>query len=612
MKARIKNLILCAVFLALLFSTAKGQMWDMGCFPVPTNDNCRHLRAYGDYCFICKYSSQLIVADISNPYQPYLASSVNLILPGYFTVAEDFLYASGCGYTGEAHIFNLSNLPSLIYSGSTPPPSEEPLDLEARGDYLYVPNYDGGLVIYDISDRDNPIEVNRISNMGQGHGIKLSENYLYLGVAGYGLRIFDISDPEEPLLVSSLPMNTGSYPMLNKDGDYVYFATYTNGFKIINVSNPQNPYLVSTINPSSLDRYLEISNNRLFLSNWSNGVLMYDITNPVSPTFISSIPTWFSGAYDLAISGHTLCEADLSKFRTIGYAYAADGYYQRDIMEYNWLEISVTGEPHDLAGDNFTEEIDIGFDFPFYDNVYDYLYVCSNGFIAFNNYSPSRWDTPIPCDTQPNDIIAPFWDDFDPAGSPFNIFTQLFTNPTYFVIEFQDMPRVGTTEVETFEVILYPDGDIKFQYPDIVNATSATAGIENETGTRGTQLCHNPIKELPDSLAIGFVRLVEGATEIDEDQQEADIPQQFDCALSASPNPFNPSTVLSFEMRDASFVKLTIYDIAGREVATVIDGFKNDGLHSVTFDGSDLASGIYYARLQAGEFVKTQKMVMMK
>ena len=79
-----------------------------------------------------------------------------------------------------------------------------------------------------------------------------------------------------------------------------------------------------------------------------------------------------------------------------------------------------------------------------------------------------------------------------------------------------------------------------------------------------------------------------------------------------NPNPFNPTTVLSFELPDASFVELIIYDIRGREVARLVDDWYPEGFHEATFDASGLSSGVYFARLTAGEFIAVGKMVMMK
>jgi uncharacterized delta-60 repeat protein len=79
-----------------------------------------------------------------------------------------------------------------------------------------------------------------------------------------------------------------------------------------------------------------------------------------------------------------------------------------------------------------------------------------------------------------------------------------------------------------------------------------------------------------------------------------------------SPNPFNPLTTIRYNLSTASQVSLTVYDTAGRLVTTLIDGWQEAGTHNATFDGSKLASGIYLAKLEAGEFKSVQKLVLMK
>jgi len=78
------------------------------------------------------------------------------------------------------------------------------------------------------------------------------------------------------------------------------------------------------------------------------------------------------------------------------------------------------------------------------------------------------------------------------------------------------------------------------------------------------------------------------------------------------PNPFNPVTTISYELPVTTHVTLTISDVVGREVARLVDGPQEAGYKSVTFDGSNLASGIYFYRLQAGTFVETKRMILMK
>ena len=78
------------------------------------------------------------------------------------------------------------------------------------------------------------------------------------------------------------------------------------------------------------------------------------------------------------------------------------------------------------------------------------------------------------------------------------------------------------------------------------------------------------------------------------------------------PNPFNPSTVISYQLSFSSFVSLKIYDILGREVSTLVNEEKQPGNYEVTFDASNLSSGTYFYRLQAGNFSQIKKMILLK
>ncbi|RJP73294.1 MAG: T9SS C-terminal target domain-containing protein [Candidatus Zixiibacteriota bacterium] len=89
------------------------------------------------------------------------------------------------------------------------------------------------------------------------------------------------------------------------------------------------------------------------------------------------------------------------------------------------------------------------------------------------------------------------------------------------------------------------------------------------------------------------------------------VPQDF-ALLSNYPNPFNPTTTLGFVLPEVAKVRLAVYDVRGRLVATLVDGFRQAGTHEVTFDATGLTSGVYVYRLEAGHNVATGKMVLMK
>ncbi len=78
------------------------------------------------------------------------------------------------------------------------------------------------------------------------------------------------------------------------------------------------------------------------------------------------------------------------------------------------------------------------------------------------------------------------------------------------------------------------------------------------------------------------------------------------------PNPFNPSTTIKFQIPNSKFTTLKVYNILGKEVATLVSRKLNQGNHTYTFDGKNLASGIYYYQLVAGEHREVKKMILLR
>ena len=92
-----------------------------------------------------------------------------------------------------------------------------------------------------------------------------------------------------------------------------------------------------------------------------------------------------------------------------------------------------------------------------------------------------------------------------------------------------------------------------------------------------------------------------------------DLPTAKDFRLFQNyPNPFNPSTKIYYHIAQTGFVKLAVYDILGNEVETLVNEEKPIGSYKVNFDATGLSSGIYFYKLQAGDFVQTKKMILLK
>ena len=97
----------------------------------------------------------------------------------------------------------------------------------------------------------------------------------------------------------------------------------------------------------------------------------------------------------------------------------------------------------------------------------------------------------------------------------------------------------------------------------------------------------------------------------DVEDQSNEIPSQFVLEQNY-PNPFNPSTTINFSVPSSEFVTLKVYDILGKEVATLVNEEKQAGYYSVNFNASNLATGLYIYKLQAGNFVQTKKMILLR
>jgi hypothetical protein len=190
-----------------------------------------------------------------------------------------------------------------------------------------------------------------------------------------------------------------------------------------------------------------------------------------------------------------------------------------DTFGYSWSEIGYAWT--DIAGqgpvafndpdDGFGGPLNIGFDFKFYENTYNQLFVSTDGFLTFESGVISTSNQPLPQDIKPNNLIAALWMDLNtcPETPCVNkVFTKQLSSPARFVIQWNEVVRYGTTIPLTFQVILYQSGDVELRYKTINGELGDyTVGIEDRDGADGLTAIYNG---LPSSLASGkairFVR----------------------------------------------------------------------------------------------------------
>ena len=100
-------------------------------------------------------------------------------------------------------------------------------------------------------------------------------------------------------------------------------------------------------------------------------------------------------------------------------------------------------------------------------------------------------------------------------------------------------------------------------------------------------------------------------TAISPDDPQQTIPDKFSLD-PAYPNPFNPTTTIRYALPQASNVRLTVYNMLGRQIKVLVNQQQKAGMHEVTFHSNQLSSGTYIYRIEAGDFIKVRKMTLLK
>ena len=328
---------------------------------------------------------------------------------------------------------------------------------------------------------------------------------------------------------------------------------------------------------------------------------------------------------------------------------------------YGWIDPS-GHNPLYMTDDDNQGPFGLEFPFSFYGQTFYDFRVCSNGFISFTSSATTYSNTSIPSPTAPLDLVAPFWEDLNPGGGG-QIYW--YADDEMAVVSWVDVPAFSSGYGPfTFQVILYPNGRILFQYENMIPQNNrATIGIQDGTGSIGLQVAFNS-----DYVYDGLATLIKtpwlsvdpsagvitagGSTTIDVimdatdlepniyhgtlniypsdangDMQMVSVPVTLDLLVGIDeetslpttyalaqnyPNPFNARTEISFALPQASDVDLSIYNMLGQKVATLVSGQLPAGNHSVNWDASDVATGVYFYKITAGDFSEIHQMTLLK
>ncbi len=392
------------------------------------------------------------------------------------------------------------------------------------------------------------------------------------------------------------------------------------------------PYPIVTVAPASIEETVapgDVQHASITLGNVGEADLEYS----ASIQYQDGLVTGFGGPDDF------------------GYSWVDSDYAGGPV--YDWQDISGIGDVVGEGG-NFGP-FPLGFGFSFYGEIHDSIRVGTKGWLSFTSESGTYTNQPIPTALEPNNMLAPFWDDLSPnLGGTVYYFADAGNDR--FIVQWDAVVHFPDGPPETFQAILNSDGSIIYQYQTVSDDSECTVGIENAAGDDGLQVVYNAAGYLHDGLAIRFAvepslawlsvtpssgtiepqgealldvtmnatNLAEGvyyadlsfATN-DPDNSVVVVPVTLTVTpvtgigdelprvavfFGAVPNPFNPMTSLRFDLPRDSRVELKVYDVAGHLVRSLVSGPRPAGANNVRWNGTDnaghaVASGTYFARL---------------
>jgi hypothetical protein len=242
--------------------------------------------------------------------------------------------------------------------------------------------------------------------------------------------------------------------------------------------------------------------------------------------------------------------------------------------------------------------------------------VCTNGFLETSTMNTYQ-NIALPAGTIQN-LIAPFWDDLT-LTSQGAVYEKTGTDNSYVVYSWVGVPRYGTSELQTFQVVLYRDNKIRYNYLDVNgDRSSNTIGIQGGYGAHGWFQQYvfdgspaNHIVTDSTTLVFSCDRVVGVGEYTKTEITNSTI------LYAVKPNPVKGNARISFALGKKGMVSVNIYDATGRLFRNLVNKPHDIGNYTLTWDGKDdqgveVMSGIYFYSIKTNDYKATKKLVLMR
>jgi hypothetical protein len=487
------------------------------------------------YCIDMSLSDSLYILDVSIPYSPIKVNAVaNGICESNLVIHGNKLYL---GDIENVRVFDITSPEDPIQIATWPMPYAIRFNLAIANNFLIRSNRDRGISIYEQNFQGQAEYIGGHNLIPETDYLFTSGDYAYAGGIN-GLIISELHDPYNPVFIDSLFLGNWIQAKAVWLSDTILFVSGLRTLFEINIADPANPEVIYTFN--MLNSYRVTFRDNFMYNLSTDSLTIFDISNRTYFLKISSYPV--HGNYrKLCIFDRYIYAINDTSLKIINIhdptiPFLAGEMQLPAIIDNLYIQnsllflVSDTSFIYDLTNPTIPQLLSsFG---PIFSNYLsfngNYVFgLANNGFVGiFNISNPS----------QPTFITS-----YDTPGHPCDIG---FSNNNIIV-----------ADEYSLLILRFSPNDIENDYSTILSSFSLSPNY---------------------------------------------------------PNPFNSSTTIRYNLRTESPVTIDIYDILGRKVQTLLDVKEQAGSRQVNWNAGGLPSGAYFARLKAGEQSQTTKMILMK
>ncbi len=571
-----------------------------------------------DYAWVQASEYTIAAYNVTNPDDPFMEETYGQGYDGYSTMSTYNTY-----YSQDGRVFFMHVIPDNgeIYGDGHVDLGTEESFAVVRGqdvDYKYVSAEDGLHIMYREYNSD-PSYIGMIEELAYTSQFSVL-NYpqdpnLVLSLSPAGVCELDGSgDPEAPVITNLFDPIGGTVSM-DIAGDLMATAHDWDGVLLTNISDTENPEVLSHLDIRDA-RQVELFNDRLYAFT-NDSMFIYDLTDLTAPEQITAMEVnMFYTGPQIVMNEDRMISNNGSRMHVYDMADPDNPTFLYDMEtptgSMNWFALPTLDGTLLYTGESFSQE-----------DTYSYYKYDVSGTTEATLLGQFDVTTPDG-EFRVSSVRTIIHGDTMISAQQSSYYQPTSEVVVYDISDFEDPTEIGSVEIENHV------GKYMVQWSNLIAmggsrddySQSGITIVDVSDPTNPVQVGHDPDLLAQDAAFHGWDELISAdliqvniwdvSGDMDLESQEADLPDEFALA-NIYPNPFNPTLNVQVALPQAANLRVGVFNVMGQQVATLADGRMEAGLHTLTFDGSEMASGVYFVRASVpGSLNSVRKVILMK